>query len=149
MLAGTHHVSFTVAIMERSLAFYRDLLGCEVTFDYNGTAPYLATVVGYPDAHLHIVFLKLPGTDVRLELIEYLEPRGTPRPLETKDPGTAHICLRVSGIHELYERYLASGVRFKSPPVEITTGPNQGAFAVYFVDPDGITLEMIQPPPGR
>jgi hypothetical protein len=35
-------------------------------------------------------------------------------------------------------------VQFKSEPVNPTVGPNKGGWAVYFLDPDGVTLEMIQ-----
>lgn len=39
------------------------------------------------------------------------------------------------------------GVRFKSPaPNGITEGVNQGGYSIYFFDPDGITLELVQPP---
>jgi hypothetical protein len=38
-------------------------------------------------------------------------------------------------------------VRFKSEPVEITHGRNRGAKAVYLLDPDDITLELVQPAP--
>jgi len=31
--------------------------------------------------------------------------------------------------------------------VAITAGANRGGFAAYFTDPDGITLELLQPPP--
>jgi hypothetical protein len=40
----------------------------------------------------------------------------------------------------------ALGVQFKSEPNYITAGVNKGGWAVYFTDPDGITLEMVQPP---
>jgi hypothetical protein len=33
--------------------------------------------------------------------------------------------------------------------VAIEQGVNQGGFTVYFLDPDDITLEMLQPPAGR
>ena len=35
------------------------------------------------------------------------------------------------------------------PPVAITAGANLGGFACYFHDPDGITLELLQPSPER
>ena len=35
---------------------------------------------------------------------------------------------------------------FFSPPVEIDTGINTGGFALYLRDPDGIILELFQPP---
>ncbi|GAA3411488.1 VOC family protein [Streptosporangium vulgare] len=46
-----------------------------------------------------------------------------------------------------YARLSAAGVRFVSPPNEITAGVNAGGFACYFLDPDEITLEFVQPPP--
>jgi catechol 2,3-dioxygenase-like lactoylglutathione lyase family enzyme len=39
----------------------------------------------------------------------------------------------------------ALGVRFKSEPVKIMAGPNEGGWTIYFLDPDDITLEMVQP----
>jgi lactoylglutathione lyase len=53
----------------------------------------------------------------------------------------------VTNLQAEYERLKALGVRFKSEPNAITAGVNQGGWAVYFTDPDGITLELIQPPP--
>ena len=38
------------------------------------------------------------------------------------------------------------GVRFRSDPVAIEAGINRGGFTCYFLDPDDITLEIIQPP---
>ena len=47
----------------------------------------------------------------------------------------------------LYERLRAAGVdSFFSPPVEVDTGANKGGFALYLRDPDGIILELFQPP---
>ena len=54
----------------------------------------------------------------------------------------------VDDIHGEYERLNAAGVKFRSAPVPITAGRNKGGFALYFEDPDGITLEFLQPGPG-
>jgi len=41
----------------------------------------------------------------------------------------------------------ALGVEFKAErPIAIEAGVNKGGFTVYFTDPDGITLELVQPP---
>ena len=40
-----------------------------------------------------------------------------------------------------------AGVRFVNPPEVITAGVNRGGYACYFLDPDEITLELVQPPP--
>ena len=42
----------------------------------------------------------------------------------------------------------ALGVKFKADqPIAIEAGVNKGGYTIYFLDPDGITLELIQPPP--
>jgi catechol 2,3-dioxygenase-like lactoylglutathione lyase family enzyme len=51
----------------------------------------------------------------------------------------------VTDIDATYADLKARGVRFKSAPVPITHGRNAGAKGVYFLDPDDITLELIQP----
>jgi hypothetical protein len=39
-------------------------------------------------------------------------------------------------------------VHFKADaPVAIEQGVNKGGWAIYFTDPDGITFELLQPPP--
>jgi catechol 2,3-dioxygenase-like lactoylglutathione lyase family enzyme len=57
--------------------------------------------------------------------------------------------LLVTDIHARHERMVEQGVVFRNPPVEITEGANTGGFACYFHDPDGITLELLQPSPER
>jgi catechol 2,3-dioxygenase-like lactoylglutathione lyase family enzyme len=144
---GTHHVSFSVADMDRSLAFYRDLLGFTVTSDWETEADYLSTITGFIGTRLRIAFVTLPGTDMRLELIQYMNPVGQAGPLPTNVPGAAHICLSVSDIQSTYDALTAAGVAFRSPPVPITSVVNRGSWGVYLSDPDGITLELRQPPP--
>jgi lactoylglutathione lyase len=148
MVLGVHHAGVTVADLERSLALYRDLLGLEVVLAYERTEPDIGRIVGYPDCRIRIAFLQAPGDSARLELLQYLNPEGTPRSYESRDPGTGHVCFRVEDIHGIHARLVAAGYRCRSEePVEITQGPNRGAFALYFRDPDGYTVELIQPPP--
>ena len=46
-----------------------------------------------------------------------------------------------------YSAIAKPGVRFVNPPVAVTSGINTGAVACYLRDPDGHTIELIQPPP--
>ena len=66
-----HHTGFTVRSIDRSIAFYRDLLGFELVFQWNPQAPYIGELVGYPTVDLHGAILRVPGSDVFLELLEY------------------------------------------------------------------------------
>ena len=42
-----YHTGFTVNDIERSVVFYRDVLGLKLVKRQTGTAPYLATVTGF------------------------------------------------------------------------------------------------------
>ncbi len=140
---NAHHVGLTVSSLERSVAFYRDLLGFTVLYERGEvTAEYMPRLVGLPGARLKIAGLEIPG--LHLDLIEYLAPTGAAAAGPTCDVGNGHLGFTVNDIWAAYRQLAAAGVRFKSEPVSITQGPNRGGWAVYFIDPDGITLEMIQ-----
>ena len=148
MIRRTHHTSITVKDMDRSIEFYRDLLGMEFIGEQGGKVPYLSTVTGFADADLRVVFFKpVPDSDYLIELIQYRHPVGTPADVRTCNPGAAHICFVVTEIHEMYERVSSAGVGFKSAPVPIVAGRHKGGFCVYMTDPDGVTLELLQLPP--
>jgi len=143
----TAHFSFTVKELERSLGFYRDTLGMELIATMERKGEDISGIVAFEDAHLKIAFLELPrSSGLRLELIQYLAPTGHPIDNRTCNPGIAHICFNVEDIQSTYRLLRDRGVRFKSEPVAIRTGVNTGGYAVYFLDPDDNTLELVQPP---
>jgi len=82
-----------------------------------------------------------------IELVEYEHPRGAAIQLATNSPGVGHWAFVVDDIHAEVARLRGLGVRFKSEsPNLITEGVNRGGYTIYFLDPDGITLELMQPP---
>jgi catechol 2,3-dioxygenase-like lactoylglutathione lyase family enzyme len=144
-----HHTGYTVSDLDRSVAFYRDLLGCEVIATQEKEGGYLAAIVGYPDAHVRMAHLRLPGADHVIELFEYLTPPGGSADVEPKNVGASHLCFVTDDLAGLYERLSAAGVSFVSPPVEVDTGINAGGYGLYIRDPDGIMVELFQPPPAH
>ncbi|HEY8017169.1 MAG TPA: VOC family protein [Dongiaceae bacterium] len=143
-ITKAHHTGLTVSNLDRSIAFYRDILGFEIAFRWNPRAPYIAELVGYPTVDLEGAILKIPNSDVFLELLEY---RGIPRTsvdMANGNIGNAHIAFFVDALDPLYERLTAAGVKSVSPPVTPTIGPNRGGRAVYMIDPDGFRVELIE-----
>jgi lactoylglutathione lyase len=152
MLEAIWHFSFTVSDLARSVAFYHDMLGMEFVKAQEQANAYTRRFVGFPDAHLRVAQLRLPGTapvpsEHVLELVQYLAPVGHTVDTRLHNPGTAHLAFAVTDLWTNYERLKAQGVRFRSEPVAITEGVNAGGYTVYLLDPDDITLELVQPPP--
>jgi lactoylglutathione lyase len=142
-----HHTGYTVSDLDRSVAFYRDQLGCEVIAMQEKEGGYLAEIVGYPDAHVRMAHLRLAGCEHVIELFEYLAPPGGRADIEPRNVGSSHMCFIVDDLLALYELLRKHGVTsFVSPPVEVDTGINRGGLALYLRDPDGITVELFQPP---
>ncbi len=146
-VSGVHHTSYTVSNMERSLAFYRDLLGCEIIWEREITDQYFRDIVAFSDSVVKAVELRIPGSDHILELFEYAHPRGQTVDMSTNNPGNSHVAFIVEDLQAAYEELSAKGVHFKSPPVRIDVGANTEAWGAYVVDPDGITMELFQPAP--
>ncbi|WP_433472454.1 VOC family protein [Spirillospora sp. CA-142024] len=145
MLTGFSHVGFTVTDVEEAASFYRKVFGAEPIVRRVYDAPYTSVQVGYPDARLDIAIFRIPGSDGLLELIQYLNPVGVPVDVETKNPGTAHLCLNTDDLDAEYARLTALGATPRSAaPVEITSGPNEGRRVAYFRDPQGLTLELME-----
>jgi catechol 2,3-dioxygenase-like lactoylglutathione lyase family enzyme len=144
-IVGVHHTSFTVANLERSFAFFRDVLGLEVLDTREVRDDYFGQIVALPGSVVKAALIRLPGGH-HVELFEYVQPRGqrvAPRPC---DPGSCHLALLTPDLPALYQKLEASGVDFLSAPVLITAGPNRGGQGVYLRDPNGILLELFQPP---
>ncbi len=153
MMKGFWHVSFTVSNLEASVKWYTQVLGLQFVREQVQHNEYTSKLVGYPDAHLKVAQLCVPGATIPLsrhhiELVEYIHPRGEDIPLDTNRTGVGHWAFMVEDIHAEFNRLKALGVHFKAEqPVAIEAGVNKGGYTIYFTDPDGITLELLQPPP--
>ena len=148
MITGIHHVSRGVSDMDRSLAFYRDLLGMEVVLDTEMAGEMLDRETGLAGATIRFVLLRGSGTMPFLELLQYRAPAGKQYPADASpaDVGAHHIALVVNDIAAAHERLVAAGVRFNWPPQEVDSGTLRGHWTAYCFDPDGLVIELWQLP---
>jgi catechol 2,3-dioxygenase-like lactoylglutathione lyase family enzyme len=147
VIGGLHHVGITVSDLDRSLAFYRDLLGLHI--EARAVDVAAEDVTGIPGARVSIADLDLPDGRL-LELIQYTAGGGRPLTQRTSDPGACHVAIAVDDIDATCERLERAGVTLRSKPVTLAdSGPRwDGSRVVYTVDPDGVTVELVQAPPG-
>lgn len=143
-ITSLHHTGIQVRDLDRSLEFYLGVLGFDLLFRWNPQAPYISELVGYPGVDLHSAIIRMPDSDVFLELLEYGNVAGEPVDTRTGNPGTAHIAFMVDDLDVLFADLVSKGVDFVSEPVTPTIGPNAGGRAVYMMDPDGFRIEFMQ-----
>jgi glyoxylase I family protein len=140
-----HHTGIIVSDLERAIGFYHDVLGLplasEPTPVFDGAE--LGPALGVPGAKLRVVTFDVGGDT--LELLEYLTP---PSPIETPMPqnarGAHHVAFRVDDIDAKVLELEAKGITFLSPVNHVDDGVLAGWRWVYFTDPDGITLELVE-----
>jgi catechol 2,3-dioxygenase-like lactoylglutathione lyase family enzyme len=145
--SGLDHVGFSVRDLDRSVEWYTFFLGSPPALRKTWKEPYLSRIVGYPGATLEAALWRLPGGTL-LELLEYGHPAPGTVDMESYNVGNAHLCLVVDDLDADFER-LKGRAAFRDPePVEIPWGPYKGGKACYLRDPDGISIELMQLPPG-
>ena len=140
---ATNHTSFTVSDLDRSLAFFRDALGFEVTSKGPRSPSLIQAITGVEGAEVLIAYVRGPGHSI--ELIEYIKPetRSSVRP-QPCDTGFSHIAYDVDDIDAAIKAARDHSVEPSGPVVAIEQGPNRGSRVAYLRDPDGITIEVIE-----
>ena len=147
-IIAADHTGITVTNLERSIAFWQDVLGFELSHRAHHTGDLASEVTGVPGAEISIAVLK--GYGHKIELLEYLAPANRKNvDLRPCDVGSVHVALMVDNLDAVLSTIAASGWRAAGEPQTLNTGPNTGKRVVYVRDPDGITIELMQPPPDK
>ena len=130
---GVHHVDLVVSSIERSLAFYSELLG-PLGFHR------VSEVEG--ERGESIWYLSGPGTSVGLR-----ESQSESGDYDRYRIGLHHLAFEAVSRGDVEERAAwlrAQNVELESEPQEDTYIP--GYYAVFFYDPDGLKLEIVHVP---
>jgi len=145
LFRGVHHTALNVMDLERSLSFYRDVLGLKPLFEPEDViGPGFGRAMKIDGAKIRYVHLEAGDESTIVELIQFLTPKAKHSKLRKYDTGAPHIAFRVDDIDEAKGKLEAKGVRFISDPVRIGDGPLEGKSFVYFSDPDGLVLELFE-----
>lgn len=145
-VTGVGNFSHIVADMDRALKFYRDVLGLEVTQDQPFSPnPAIMKLGNTPGAQSRFIALRVPGSDMGVELIQYKDIDRRPLSRRFVDPGATNLALRVRDLAPILAKVPGSGARFLTPggkPAAIGAGQY-----VFLQDPDGFVVELAQVAP--
>jgi glyoxylase I family protein len=149
-VVGVGNFAHIVADLDRSLGFYRGVLGLKVT----GTIPFgpneAVAKFGHTEGgQSRVAVLKVPGIAMGIELIEYKDIARDAQHPRFYDPGAANFALRIRDLDSLFPQVASyPGVKVITQggkPVTIKT-PNGELHAVFVQDPDGFVVEMLDDP---
>jgi lactoylglutathione lyase len=127
MFQRMDHVAMSVKDMDKTIAFYRDIIGMKKIYDRQFDTG-MAKLLGIPKASVRIVHLTLG--DCFLELFHYTDPEGKEPETARRqsDFGLTHIGFMVSDFWGTYNHLKRRGVAFVGEPVEF----RPGVFVAYF-----------------
>jgi glyoxylase I family protein len=141
------HVGVCVTNLERSLSFYRDLLGFRTVAEGRYRGNPVDALLDLEGVDLHAVWLERDGT--RIELLAFAAPAPgsdaaaePARPMNR--PGLTHLSFRVRDLAATVARLRASQVRVLD--ASRFDAPEHGLAAVFLLDPDGTRIELVQSP---
>lgn len=148
-IAAVDSINLTVADLDRSRAFYTEVLDFDVEREAEADGPAWRQLRGA--APLRVLRLRLG--EERLELTDYAaDGRPAPAGARSNDAWFQHVAIVVADMDRAVARLTAHGV------TPISTAPQRlpdwnptagGIRAYYFRDPDGHPLELIWFPPGK
>jgi catechol 2,3-dioxygenase-like lactoylglutathione lyase family enzyme len=143
-MIAADHTGITVSNLERSLAFWHDVLGFELLHTAHQKGELAQEITGVAGAEIKLAVLRAPGGH-KIELLEYLAPVDRKRAdIRPCDVGSMHVALLVRDLDAVLERIAASDWKAAGKPQMLQSGPNAGKRVVYVRDPDGTTIELMQ-----
>jgi catechol 2,3-dioxygenase-like lactoylglutathione lyase family enzyme len=145
-IIAADHTGITVSNLERSLDFWQNVLGFELSHRAHQTGQLAAEITGVAGAEILIAVVKAPGH--KIELLEYRAPADRQQHVDLRpcDVGSMHVALTVDNLDAVLDRIEMSGWKAAGTPQTLTTGPNAGKRVIYVRDPDGTTIELMQLP---
>ena len=146
-ILAADHTGITVSNLDRSLAFWRDVLGFELSHTAYQTGELAREITGVAGAEIKLAVVKSAGGH-KIELLEYSAPAERKRGVNLRpcDVGSVHVALIVDDLDAVLSAINASGWKAAGKPQTLRSGPNAGKRVVYVRDPEGTTIEFMQQP---
>jgi catechol 2,3-dioxygenase-like lactoylglutathione lyase family enzyme len=146
-LEGIYKVGVRVSDLERSIRFYRDVLGMELTQQTEFTGADAHDVLRIPAAargSFRTAVVRGRGAYIEMFQFSLKEPV---RPYQWNSMadigGTFFLSFYVDDIWKTYNEMKAKGVEFVTPPQEMKVRGNVARLC-FFKDPDGMPLELVE-----
>ena len=148
MLKEIMHVGITVTNIENSIKFYRDILGLTLKGQAIMEGQETDALFAMNNCKVKIAYLN--GSDnimsPPIELLEFVNNKTIKDKPQLNKISISEICFRVDNIEKVYKHLIDNNVEYLSEPQEFdfTAYGFSKSKALYFKDPDGIILELME-----
>ena len=149
MFGRIYHVGLTVSDLERSIAFYRDVLGLEFQGEIFMEGEETDKMFRRVNCKARVAYLN--GSKAveapPVELIQFVNNEVKKVPSDLFTTSISEVCFYTDDIDSAYKHLVDNNVECLSEPQDFdfrADGFGESR-AFYFRDPDGIILEMMQP----
>lgn len=145
-IIAADHTGITVSNLERSLEFWQNVLGFELSHRAHQTGEMASEITGVAGAEIKLAVVKALGGH-KIELLEYVAPPDRKHvDLRPCDIGSVHVAFTVDDLDAVLRKIAGSGWKAAGKPQILQSGPNAGKRVIYVRDPDGTTIEFMQMP---
>ena len=148
MIQQIMHVGLTVSDIEKSIEFYRDVLGLKYIGMLTMEGKETDVLFGKPNSKAKVAYLN--GSDdvmaPPVELIQFTNQEISKDKADLFKTSISEICFAVQDLDKVYKHLIDNGVECISAPqpFDFTSDGFGKSKAIYFKDPDGIILELMQ-----
>ena len=149
MVGRIYHVGLTVSDLDRSVAFYRDILGLEYQGEIFMVGKETDAMFQRENCKARVAYLN--GSKAveapPVELIQFVDNEVCRVRSDLFTTSISEICFYTNDADAVYNNLTENHVECLSEPqdFDFTADGFGKSRAFYFKDPDGITLEMMQP----
>ena len=142
-----NHVGITVRDLDKAIPFYEALFGRKVANVDKIGGKRMAAVQGLDDTLIRYANVHLDN--INIDILEYDKPKSSEASYSNEQVSAMHMCFEVDDIEAAVARLKEIGVEPEGEPMyfkeEDGLKAGFGTGVVYFTDPDGAHLELIEP----
>lgn len=139
-MKAIRHTGIVVSDLERSLHFYRDLLGLKIQKEMDESGKYIDNISALKNVAVKTIKMSADDSSL-IELLYYESHPRKPINRDICDIGYSHVSFTVENLDDEYRRLKEKGIRFNSPP---QYSPDDYAKVAFCRDPDGNFIELVE-----
>jgi|TARA_Y100000031_G_C8057889_1_gene309222 catechol 2,3-dioxygenase-like lactoylglutathione lyase family enzyme len=139
-MKAIRHIGIVVSDIEKSICFYRDLIGFQITRQMEESGDYIDNMLALRVVKVTTVKMKAPDGQM-IELLKFHSHQREQKPRDIEDIGIAHIAIEVDDLNDEYNRLKDEGVLFNSPP---QLSPDGYVKVIFCRAPEGTFIELVE-----